>query len=163
ETPQLFRVLIRIWLFHHIRAELQTAGEVAEQLMRLAQSVQAPHLLSLAHLTLGHTLYVRGELSSARSHFEQGIALHGPHKDLRNIYNVPDPRVECLAFLAWILWFLGYPNQALQRSHESLALAEGLAHPFSLTYALVFAAVFHLLRREEQLAQAQAEAALTLA
>src|SRR5262249_22757157 len=101
ETLQISRVLLRMWLFHSIRAELQTAGEVAEQLMRLAQSAQAPHLLSLAHLILGHTLFVRGELPSARSHEEQALALYDPYKDLGNIYNVPDLRVECLAYLAW--------------------------------------------------------------
>ena len=27
------------------------------------------------------------------------------------------------------LWLLGYPDQALQRSHEALTLAQELAHP----------------------------------
>ena len=31
---------------------------------------------------------------------------------------------------------LGYPDQALQRSHEALTLAQELSHPFSLAYAL---------------------------
>ncbi len=29
----------------------------------------------------------------------------------------------------WTLWLLGYPDQALQRSHEALTLAQELAHP----------------------------------
>ena len=33
------------------------------------------------------------------------------------------------------LWWLGYPDQALQRSHEALTLAQELAHPFSLAFA----------------------------
>ena len=39
----------------------------------------------------------------------------------------------------WTLWFLGYPDQALKRSHEALALAQELSHPYSLAYALIFA------------------------
>ena len=67
ETPQLFPVLCDWLLFYFNRGELQTARELAEQLMRLAQSVQDQYLLSLAHLALGFTLYMLGELTSART------------------------------------------------------------------------------------------------
>jgi predicted ATPase len=64
---------------------------------------------------------------------------------------------------AWTLWYLGYPEQALQRSHEAVTLAQELAHPFSLAYALYHASELHCLRREAQAAQAQAEAMVALA
>src|SRR5712692_2017145 len=76
ETPQLFPVLYRLWVFYANRGELQTAHELAEQLMRLAQSVQDGFLLSLAHMALGFTLLCLGELTSARPHLEQAIALY---------------------------------------------------------------------------------------
>ena len=60
------------------------------------------------------------------------------------------------------LWYLGYPDQALQRSHKALTLAQELAHPFSLAFALVIAAWLHQFRREGQVAQERAEAAITL-
>ena len=37
-----------------------------------------------------------------------------------------------VAYAAWALWLLGYPDQALARSHEALTLAQELSHPFSL-------------------------------
>ena len=40
ETPQLFPVLWGLWSFYNTRAELQTARELGEQLLSLAQSVQ---------------------------------------------------------------------------------------------------------------------------
>ena len=162
ETPQLFPVLCRLWLFYFNRGELQTARELAEQMMRLAQSVQDRYLLSVAHVALGCTLYLLGELTSARTHLEQAIALYDPQKHPRSTVNTADPRVDCLSYAAWTLWYLGYPDQALKRSHEALALAAGLSHPFSLAYALGFAALFHLLRREGQLARERAEAVMTL-
>jgi len=61
------------------------------------------------------------------------------------------------------LWYLGYPAQALERSHEAIALAQELAHSYSLAYALYFATVLHCLRRETPAAQAQAEALIALA
>src|SRR6185436_8400388 len=49
ETPQLFPVLGRLVSFYIMRGDLRTARELAEQMMRLAQSVQDRFLLSLAH------------------------------------------------------------------------------------------------------------------
>ena len=68
----------------------------------------------------------------------------------------------CLANAARALWPLGYPEQALKRSHEALSLAQRLSHPFSLAYALHVATLLHLSRGETHTAREQAEALLTL-
>ena len=74
-----------------------------------------------------------------------------------------DPGMFCRAYAALTLWCLGYPDQALQRSHEAVTLARELAHPFSLGVALCFAAILHQFRREGHLTQERAEAGLALA
>src|SRR5207247_3305294 len=56
ETPQLFPMLTGLRGFYYVRAELQTARELGEQLLRLARSVQHPPLLLWAHYALGETL-----------------------------------------------------------------------------------------------------------
>ena len=61
------------------------------------------------------------------------------------------------------LWLLGYPDQAVASSQAALALAQQMAHPYSLDFALRWAAVLHHLRREAPLTQARAEAAMTIA
>jgi predicted ATPase len=61
------------------------------------------------------------------------------------------------------LWLLGSPDQALHRSREALTLAQQLAHPFSLTFALLHGAMLHVARREGQATQEVSEVALTLA
>jgi predicted ATPase len=66
------------------------------------------------------------------------------------------------SYAAEALWQLGYPDQALERSHEAIALARELSHPFSLAVALDLASWLHQLRREWQAVQEQAEAAITL-
>ena len=71
--------------------------------------------------------------------------------------------VQCRAYAAVTLWRLGYPDQALRKSHEALALAQEVAHPFSLAYALFFAAWLHQFRREWHLTQERAEALIALA
>jgi len=56
ESPQLMPVLARLWVFYQNRGELQTAHELAEQLMRLAQSAQP---CKGALITLGERECVR--------------------------------------------------------------------------------------------------------
>jgi adenylate cyclase len=163
DTAQLVPVLGRLVLVYQSRAELQTARELAEQMLHLAQSIQDPYFLSLAHARLGFTLHMLGELTSARTHLEQGIALYDPHMHPRLSLGLTNPRLDCLFFVSMTLWHLGYPEQALQRSHEAVALVEGIAYPFSLAGTLAWAAILHLLRRDEKLARQRAEAVITLA
>jgi class 3 adenylate cyclase/predicted ATPase len=163
ETPQLFSVLWGLWVFYEVRAELQAARELGEQLLSLAQSAQDPALLLEAHSVLGDTLLWPGELSLARAHLEQGLTLYDPHQhhSLGLLYGI-DPGVVCLSFLARILWHLGYQDQALKSSDRALALATSLSHPSSLAHVLSWAAALHQLRREVRTAQERAEATLAL-
>jgi predicted ATPase len=164
ETPQLFSVLRGLWVFYLVSGELQTAYELGEQLLSLAQSVQDPALLLEAHWTLGNTLFLLGELLPAHGHLEQGIALYAPQQHCSHAVRYgQDPGVVSLGFAAWLLWLLGYPDQALKRNNETLALVQELSHPYSVNFALVFAAWFHHFCREGQAVQEQAEAVVALA
>jgi predicted ATPase len=74
-----------------------------------------------------------------------------------------DPGVSCRAYTAQTLWLLGYPEQALARLHDALALVHELAHPFSLAWAQWWAAFVLLLRRDVRAVYEHAEAAVALA
>ena len=88
ETPQLFQALFGLWGFYEAQGELQTALELGEQLLTLAQRVPDPALLLEAHHALGATLFWRGEVPPAGAHFAQGIALYDPqhHRSLAWLY-----------------------------------------------------------------------------
>ncbi len=163
ETPQLFPALSGLLRFYYVRAKLQTARELGEQCLRLAQSVQDPVFFLEAHRLLGATLFYLGESDPARTHLEQGIALYDPqqHRSLALLYGT-DPGVACLSYASNLLWYLGYSDQALKRSHETLNLAQAQSHAVSLAGALHFAAIVHQFRREGRAAQEQAEAAIAL-
>jgi predicted ATPase len=164
ETPQLFPALYGLWRVSLLRAELQTARELGEQLLRLAQSLQDPTFLLEAHQALGVTLFYLGEFAPARLYLEQAIMLYNPqqHRSLAFRFG-EDIKVVCLAHTAIALWCLGYPAQALERIDESLTLGLELSHPHSLTFAHNFATAFHQLRLEVAAVQEQAEAGLMLA
>lgn len=155
ETHQLFPTLWLLNNFYALRGEYQTAIELGEQMLRLAQRAQDPLLVAVGHLSLGWVLVHLGEFTSARAHLEHMIAFYDPqqHRSLAFIYG-HDHGVTSRAWEAWPLWFLGYPDQALKRSREALALAQELDHPFTLAFALsVAGAGFHLYRREVQATQ----------
>jgi tetratricopeptide (TPR) repeat protein len=164
ETPQLFPTLRGLWRFYITRGAFQTAHELAEQLYRLAQRTAASSLLLEAHEVLGTTLLFLGNYATARIHLEQSLTLTDPTAQRAlTLRRGEASGVRCLAFAAWTLWCLGYPEQALRWSQEALALAQALAHPHSLVQAQHFAAEVHHRRREVQAVQAQAEALLPLA
>jgi predicted ATPase len=164
ETPQLFPVLWGLWVFYFIRGELQTARALGEQLLSLAQRVHDPALLVGAHGALGETLYILGDFARAHAHAEQGIFLYTPqhHRALVPLYG-QDLGVTCFSFAAIVLWLLGYPEQALERSKEGLQLAQTLSHPHTLAMMLSFSAVLHRYRREAQAVHERADALIALA
>jgi DNA-binding winged helix-turn-helix (wHTH) protein/class 3 adenylate cyclase/predicted ATPase len=164
EPLQLFRVLLGLWHAHGISGEYQTRRALGEQLLSLAQRLQAPDLLLEAHHALWTTLLSGGELAAARPHLGQGMQLYDPqrHRTHAALYSGHDPGVCCRMQSAHALWLLGYPDRAVLSIQAALALAQQLAHPLSLTMALRWAAVLHHLRREAVQTRAHAEASMTI-
>jgi predicted ATPase len=163
ETPRLFPVLRGLWLFYMVRADLGAAQELGQQLLRLARSAEDSALLLEAHVALGLTLFYLGELTQSREQLERGITIYDPEKHHHLAYTYgDDPGVVCLSYGSIVLWLLGYPEQAIARDREVLALAEKLSHPFSLAFALNFSARLHQCLRAGQAAQQRAEASIAL-
>ena len=137
---------------------------MGEHLLTLAQRVGDPALRLEAHYALGNTLNYLGEFAAAQAHFAQVIALYDPQQHHAHAYLYgQDPGVVCRHYAAVTLWYLGYPEQARQRSQEAMTLAQELAHSHSLAFALIFAAWVHHLRREWLLTHERAEATIALA
>ncbi|MBI3249606.1 MAG: AAA family ATPase [Deltaproteobacteria bacterium] len=163
DSPQRFPVLFGLWAFHHARGELRTAQALAEECLQLAEQTHEDGLLVEAHFAVGATFFPRGEFVHARVTSEQSVAHYQPqHHALTPRYGGINPRVGSLAFTAIALWSLGYPEQALTRSHEALYLAQELGHPFSLVVAITFTAWLHLERGDGRVAQERAEAVVAL-
>jgi predicted ATPase/type II secretory pathway predicted ATPase ExeA len=163
EQPELFTILVGLCSFYLVRAELQTAHMLAEQCLRLAQHAQDPALLVEAHFILGVTLFYRGELTTAQAILERGRAFYDPqaHGSLTVIYG-QDPGIGCRSYASLASWLLGYPDQALGKSHDALSLARELSHPFSVGATLQTAVWLCQYRQEEHAVQAHAEEELEL-
>ncbi len=163
ETAQLFPVLRGLAAFYSVRADYKTTQDLAEQCLRLAQRQQDPSLLLGAHFEIGVALFCLGKFIHAREHWEQVLALYEAEKHrAQTVLYGQDIGVSCRSRMTRLLWFLGYPDQALKSGRAALALAQEVSHPFSLAYALNFVTECHRLRGEVQTARERAEEAIRL-
>jgi predicted ATPase len=173
ETPALVPVLFGLWRFYLLRPQLHTARELGDTLLRLAQHADDPALAVIAHYALGTTWLWLGALPAARQHLEEGSARYTPDQRRAPVFRMgQDLGVVCRALAAMTLWLLGYPEQALARLHEALALAHALSHPYSLAHALSHpyslayarcrAAYVYQFRRDVPAVHEQAEATVIL-
>jgi predicted ATPase len=164
DSLQRFSALVGLWRFNLSKASLRTAHELAKQCFTLAERLQRPALLQGTNLMLGSTLFYLGELAPALVHLEQAIARYDPQESRPLAFSAgTHPGVTSLSYLSWTLWMLGYPNQALTRSHEALTLAQELSHAYSLGFALHFASMLNIWRREVQLVREKSDAVIALA
>ena len=137
ETPQLFPALFGLWTSSVVRPQFQTARELGEHLLRLGQNASDPTLLTQAHWVLGFTLLFMGAFAPARVHLEHVMALYDPqHHRSHTLLYAQDPGPSALSYAALALWYLGYPDQALQRGQQAVTLAQELSHPMTLAFAL---------------------------
>jgi predicted ATPase len=151
KTSKLCQALTNLSIFHYARAEYQRACELAEEVLSLAQQAEDPLLVALGHWLLGFILFCLAEYTTALGHLEQVMSFYSPAQHHRSfvVLHGSDPGPSALAYAACTLWCLGYPDQALSRSQEALALARELDHPFSLADVLCFAGcLFNEIRRD---------------
>jgi DNA-binding winged helix-turn-helix (wHTH) protein/predicted ATPase len=163
ETPEISQILWGLWSFHTLRAELRTARKIAEEFIRLAEFRPYLGLAMRGHWTMEITLVHLGEFAPAMEHFEKALELynHEQYLDDAFLYAL-NPGVAMRCFAGWALWFIGQPDQALERIREAVRLARESFEPHGLAHALLFAAILHQLRREERLAQEQSEAVIAV-
>jgi predicted ATPase/class 3 adenylate cyclase/DNA-binding winged helix-turn-helix (wHTH) protein len=163
ETIQLFPVQWGLWTCYIVQAKQQLAREVGTQLLSLSQHVQDSTFLLEAHLSLAGSLHDLGEFTPARNHWDHSLAYYDRQQHRSHIMHFGmDLGVFSRALMSHTLWHLGYPDQALTRSHEALALAEEHAHPFSQAIALAYAVMLHQFRHEQHTVYEHADTALAL-
>ncbi len=130
KMSQRLPIVIGLRNFYQVWGDFQTARELGEQAVALAQREPDDALRVHAHLGLAHTLFSLGEFVRARAHIEQGIAFYDPQRqDAYTFSQGKGAAVNSLTLLAWLLWYLGYPTQALTRVQKRLTWHNGSLIP----------------------------------
>jgi class 3 adenylate cyclase/predicted ATPase len=164
DPERVFSVWRGLWVFDLVRAQWQQAYELAAEMLAMSQHQHSSGYQLEAHRAMGVTLFWLGEFVRARDHLKQVHILYEPAQHhAHTIRYGSDPGVASLVHEAYVLWVLGYPDQALARSDEALALARQSNHPFSLAQALLYRGFLHQHRREAKAAESLAKQTETLA
>jgi predicted ATPase len=149
EERELIPALISLAGLYSFRAEFQRATALARRALTLAEQDGAPGHVVWAAQVLGMTAMYQGHLLAAQQHLERTLAFDRTYHEAMVPVRGRDPEVVYRSFGAWVLWFLGYADQAAQLGQEALQLAEDVDHPPSLAMALQVGNIIpRLLRRE---------------
>jgi predicted ATPase len=133
---------------------------LSNRLLELSAGKVDDGLRLQAHHSAWTTCLFAGEAAAGREHTAAGRRLYDPerHRSHRLLFGGHDPGVCARNMGGQVEWALGYPEQALASSGEGIALAEQIAHPFSLEISLVYRGMLHLDRGEPERALQQLSA-----
>lgn len=145
------RALHGLWWVRHVRCELEEARTLAERLLAPAAGTDGngdgdgdTRLRLAGHATLGITLLMMGEMTTARAELEAALALCADMRDeLPPGLFVQHPGVEVRTYLALASWWTGAPSVSRTLAAEAVALARAIRHPISEVIALHITGVLH--------------------
>ena len=154
DIGQRFRALRGLWFFLEQRAHLRKARSVAEELVRVARGQSDRAGLLEGYRILATTSFHLGNFPRALQYVQRGLALYDAECQSSRFYlDGQDPGICSLVWQGWLEWYLGRPDRALTSAKQGVELARRMGHPFSLSYALNFAARLHICRREPEEAE----------
>ena len=125
DIEQRTTVLYGLWGVHYVRAEHGAARAVASECLDLGERHPHDEAAALANYLLGFTLWATGEFVDSRRHLERCIELctrGGASGAAQNHL------INAVAELAWALWPLGYPEQAIAAARQAVARAHASRH-----------------------------------
>ena len=137
-TPQVFAIMWGNFAYHIVRGDLSICSELAEEAIAFGERLNDAGILMEALFLRGVTQLYRGNFAGARASCARGIADFDDRERTAFWAMVvgEDAGVTHRCYLALALWHLGFPDQALKLSRETVELARSINQPFSLEYAL---------------------------
>ena len=137
-SPEVFGIAA----MHELRGRYAESQEVLESLLAGSTSLGLE-----AHELLACSLFHQGKFEQSIQNADQAIEQY----DERDISAIlarygENPGVSCHGWAALDLWFMGYPDSAIQRSDSALAIAQ--SHVYSYATALTHRTFLHQFRNE---------------
>ena len=135
------RSLWGLWSFHITRGQLGTALKLAQNFCAVAESRPDRQDQLFGERMIGAAQHHLGDQPSARRYLEEGPARYGLADHRPSVIRFQtDFRVSTRAFLARVLWFQGFSDQAVRTAEMSVAEAQAADDALSLYLALALAA-----------------------
>jgi class 3 adenylate cyclase/predicted ATPase len=141
ESPEdpllLFSALYGFWVANYVAFDGDVVRKLAAEFMILAEKQGAIVPLLIGHRLMGISSTWTGNIVEGRAHLDQVVSLYDPaeHRRLATRFG-HDAGVAGLIYRAFALWFLGYPNAALEDAHNAVKNAREIGQAATLMYAL---------------------------
>jgi class 3 adenylate cyclase/tetratricopeptide (TPR) repeat protein len=166
DSSKRFNIEWGLMQCNYVKGEVGAASRIAKGLFEHAKHHPDRPFVD-AHLAEGMVGFQLGEFESARQSFDRGVALSRPEIDQPHFFtHGQNPGTFCASFLAYTLWFLGYPDRAKTMIENNLAIARARSsdpsHVHSFVNALTYAVRIHQNRREAALTKKFAEELLII-
>jgi predicted ATPase/class 3 adenylate cyclase len=159
EIPQLLPVLRGLSSYYMYRAEFEKGFQTGQRILELAESRDDDALRIHGYLVLGANTGFQDGYREGLEILDKGITLfEREQRALRPFQLGNNPGIVCYTTSAFFLWWLGFPERAVERANRAMELATALNHPFTLAYALFHTGSLHLWRGDIALAQQRAQA-----
>ena len=149
DPPELFPVLWNLAFFNMIRGDLAVVREQTVTLMRQAEQAGRPAFVMAVHHVAGVASEFIGDFAESSRLLERARELHVPaqHEAYTTMFGI-DPGMVARAMSSRPLWALGYPDKAMARCAETIALGRSQRQPVTFVFALIVAQGVHLYRGE---------------
>jgi len=159
---ELFQALLGLKEYYDLRLELQTALQIGHEMRKLAEYLDKPELLVLAHHGIGVTFLYSGRAEDFLKQQQQMLALYNSDygNTLVEILGY-DLLADTLIGTGWALWFLGYADQSEESYKKVFDLISEAGQPY-IANAFMSAAYHYVSLSEVAHARDMAEKAITL-
>lgn len=160
----LFPALRGLCTFYIVRAALDTARDLGEECLRVAEESGDPADRIESATALGYVRTYQGALAEGDAHLERAVELYRSSDGETLTYpSLQDPAVASLSLRAIVAFLMGRVRAADASQTEALELAERLGRPFNRAYAHAFASLHYNLRNSYTHAAEHAEKAVAIA
>jgi tetratricopeptide (TPR) repeat protein len=149
DKPHLIEALSGLAVHYMLRSHLRKGLEMGREVLTLSSDTENPSRLATAYFHFAMPSFWLGDLQEAREYLEKILAFEDRLAAARVTLGII---TGALQYLAWTLWYMGYPKRGLRTAQRALATARTQNHAFSLASALNQVARFHVLRREPAIA-----------
>jgi DNA-binding SARP family transcriptional activator/predicted ATPase len=144
DAEQRAAALLTSLAFHEVRADLRRVNAMQPQMPAAMQGVASPALRVMASTVELGACVLQGQFTRAEAVFLASRGVYRPDDHRTHVeLTGADYGVLSASWSSHGLWCLGKTEAALERAHESLALARSLGHPFSKALALSYLATLH--------------------
>ncbi len=148
-SPELFRLLVGLWMYYLIKPDNAEAQALSERLLALAaETGGAPELLQ-ANYCAGYSRYYVGRPRQTLEYFRRAAEYEQPGQDYTSqTPSDDDSRIHLHCMLAHASWIVGESKRARAELERTRELAAEAGQPYAVVWSLFQRAWLYHMQRD---------------